>query len=208
MTVVHHQFEDARQQHAAVTAGMWMFLGTEALFFSALLVAYSVNRFMYPEAFHAASHHLKEFLGAINTGVLLTSSMTVALGVHFMHRQRRSALRLCILLTILLGLGFLAIKGTEYVREWREGLVPGLRFYYQGPHMAQVELFMCFYFFMTLVHALHMVIGLGLMTYLILRVRRGDVAGEHGNAVEVIGLYWHFVDLVWIFLFPLLYLVK
>jgi cytochrome c oxidase subunit III len=203
-----HQFEDTRQQHEAATLGMWTFLATEVLFFGGLFIGYAVYRHAYPAAFQAGSHHLKEFLGASNTAVLLTSSLTVALAVHFVHLQRRIPSVICILLTIALGAIFLAIKGLEYFQEWREHLVPAVNFHLDAPDAAHVQLFFTFYFLMTLLHATHMVIGLVLMAYLAVVLKAARHMENHSNTVENIGLYWHFVDIVWIFLFPLLYLVK
>jgi cytochrome c oxidase subunit 3 len=211
MTVVAHQFEDAAQQHEASILGMWTFLATEVLFFGGALLAYAIYRMHYQPAFAAGSHHLKESLGAINTGVLLTSSLTVALAVHFTHARRKSAVLICLLVTLVLGVAFLGIKGTEYFLEYKDQLVPAVNFQFDGGPgiMPQhVELFMIFYFLLTLIHATHMLVGISLLTYLALGVRRDSFLIEHPNTVEVIGLYWHFVDLVWIFLFPLLYLVR
>jgi cytochrome c oxidase subunit 3 len=205
---VAHQFDDARQQHETATLGMWTFLGTEVLFFGGLFAGYAVYRHAYPEAWRTASHHLKEWLGATNTAVLLTSSLTVALAVHYTHFRRRTATLVSLAVTLLLGLAFLGIKGTEYTLEWHEQLVPAFNFHFEGEHARQVQLFMCFYFILTLLHATHMLIGIGLLSFLALQVYRGRYVTGDPNTVEVIGLYWHFVDLVWIFLFPLLYLVR
>jgi cytochrome c oxidase subunit 3 len=208
--VLAHQFESTGQQHEAATLGMWTFLATEVLFFGGALLAYAVYRAQYHTAFAAASRHLKEHLGAVNTAVLLTSSLTMALAVHFTHARRRTAVLVSLVLTMLLGLAFLGIKGTEYVLEYRDALIPAVNFRWDAPDIApgHVELFMLFYFILTLLHATHMLIGLGLLTYLAWKVRRPAFVAAHPNTVEVIGLYWHFVDLVWIFLFPLLYLVR
>lgn len=205
-SIVAHQFEDAAQQHETATLGMWTFLASEVLFFGGMFAAYTVYRHTYPDAWEIGSHHLKETLGAVNTGVLLTSSLTVALAVHFVRASRRSALLLALAATLVLGLAFLGIKGTEYILEWREHLVPALRFDFAGPDARYVQLFMCFYFIMTLIHATHMLVGLGLLTFLLVQVARRRYVYENPHPVEIIGLYWHFVDLVWIFLFPLLYL--
>jgi cytochrome c oxidase subunit 3 len=215
MTIVAHQFEDATQQHEASILGMWTFLGTEVLFFGGALLAYAIYRMHYQPSFAVGSHHLKEMLGGINTAVLLTSSLTVALAVHFAHAQRRTAVTVCLLITILLGLAFLGIKGTEYYLEYDEHLVPAVNFHFNAseadsPHVIpqHVELFMVFYFILTLIHATHMIIGVSLLAWLAIRLRKDSFLHEHPNTVEVTALYWHFVDLVWIFLFPLLYLVR
>jgi len=212
-THVQHQFEDASQQHESAALGMWTFLATEVLFFGGTLLAYAVYRFHYHTAFALGSHLLKEVLGGTNTAVLLTSSLTVALAVHFAHHRRRGAVVASLVVTLVLGLAFLAIKGTEYKIEYDEHLIPAINFHLDAQEAGnvlpqQVELFMVFYFILTLIHATHMLIGVGLLTYLTLAVRRKDFFIQRPNNVEIIGLYWHFVDLVWIFLFPLLYLVR
>jgi cytochrome c oxidase subunit 3 len=206
---LHHQFDTPAQQREAATLGMWTFLATEVLFFGGLIMAYAIYRYTYPHAWTEASHHLKEYLGAINTAVLLTSSLTVALAVHFTQSRKRIPTLLCLLITLLLGFAFLSIKGTEYYIEHTEHLIPALDFHPEDViDLRHVQLFMVFYFFMTLLHATHMLVGIGLLSFLSVRVFRGHYVDGNPNTVEVIGLYWHFVDLVWIFLFPLLYLVK
>ncbi len=214
MSLVAHQFDDHLQQREAATLGMWTFLATEVLFFGGLFVTYAVYRYAYPEAFCAASHRLHEDLGAINTAVLLTSSLTIALCVHFARHGRRGAVLVTLITTMVLGAAFLGIKGTEYTLEYRDHLIPAVNFDMNAwprdvdPRFAQ--LFMIFYFVMTLLHATHMVVGLSLLTFLLVMVWRGHYVGQgkNTNPIEVIALYWHFVDLVWIFLFPVLYLVK
>jgi len=201
------QFDDLAQQHEAASLGMWVFLVTEMLFFGGLFAGYTVYRASYPEAFREASHHLDLLLGSINTVVLITSSLTMALAVHSAQEGRRRALIVCLLLTIVLGAVFLGIKGTEYAHKFEEGLVPGIDFGYNGPYTGQVELFMIFYFVMTGIHALHLAVGLGLLGILAWLAWRGHFSAEYYAPVETSGLYWHFIDIVWIFLLPLLYLV-
>ena len=201
------QFDDLTQQHEAANLGMWVFLVTEILFFGGLFAGYTIYRTMYPEAFRAASHHLDLLLGSVNTAVLITSSLTMALAVHSAQAGRRQALMWFLLLTLVLGGVFLGIKGTEYVHKYEEALVPGLRFGYSGPHASQVQLFLIFYFVMTGLHAFHMLVGIGLLGVLTGLAWRGHFSAGHYAPVETSGLYWHFVDIVWIFLFPLLYLV-
>ena len=212
---VEHHFANAHQQHEAATLGMWAFLDTEILFFGGLLLCYAIYRYGYQSAWSYGSSRLHEDLGAINTAVLLTSSLTVALAVHYTHLARRKAVLLCILLTMVLGIAFLAIKLIEYKLEYNDRLIPAINFHLElnqngglsvSPN--HVELFMVFYFFLTLLHATHMLVGLGLMTYLALHVGRRRFVAQHPNRIEIIGLYWHFIDIVWIFLFPLLYLVR
>jgi len=205
--MVAHQFDDAAQQRDAVSLGMWLFLLNEVMFFGGLFTVYVVYRVLFPEAFVHASHHLDVRLGAINTVVLIASSMTMALAVHAAELGRRRSLVWALVGTMLLGSTFLVIKSYEYWHKFQDGMVPGPLFTYTGPEAKQIELFLSIYFTMTGLHALHMVIGIGIMAWLL----RGALAGRYGpayhNPVEVGGLYWHFVDVVWIFLFPLLYLI-
>ncbi len=209
-----HHFEDLGQQHEVAALGMWMFLVTEVLFFGALLAAYTVYRSLHPGEFVQASAHLKTMLGAVNTAVLIGSSLTVVLAVHFARDGRRTPLIWSLALTIGLGLAFLAIKATEYWLEYEEELVPVLRFNFgahgweRGTVAGFVQLFFVFYFILTGLHAVHMLVGIGLMTILLVQAWRGRFSALYDTPVEVVGLYWHFVDIVWIFLFPLLYLVR
>lgn len=204
---LQHHFDDLGQQHEATTLGMWVFLSTEVLFFSGLFLAYAVYRFRFPEAFAEASHHQNILLGATNTAVLIFSSLTVALGVFFAQMNMRKALALSIIATIVLGSVFLGIKAYEYYEHYAHGLLPGTAFTYQSPNAPQMEIFFLLYFIMTGLHALHMVIGIGIFAWLLWKTQRGHFSPEYYGPVEVGGLYWHFVDIVWIFLFPLLYLI-
>jgi cytochrome c oxidase subunit III len=201
------QFDDLAQQHEAASLGMWVFLVTEILFFGGLFAGYTVYRAAYSEAFREASHHLDLLLGSINTGVLITSSLTMALAVHSAQEGRRRALTVFLLLTMVIGAVFLGIKVTEYAHKYEQDLVPGIRFAYGGPHPGQVQLFLIFYFVMTSLHALHLTIGIGLLGVLAFLAGRGHFSADYYSPVETSGLYWHFIDIVWIFLFPLLYLI-
>jgi len=211
-----HHFEDMGQQHSSANLGMWTFLATEVMFFGGLFAGFVVYRFTDPTAFATACRLLDIRLGTINTFVLLTSSLTMALAVHAgQEGNARNQVRY-LLLTMLLATTFLGIKSYEYYEEYRHELIPGRHF---STHaltipagatplvIKQTELFFVFYFFMTGLHAFHMVIGLGLMAWMILLARRGLFTSEYHTPLEMTGLYWHFVDLVWVFLFPLLYLI-
>jgi cytochrome c oxidase subunit III len=208
---LQHHFEDMGQQHEASTLGMWMFLTTEILFFGGFFCAYVVYRVQYYDAFRAGAHHQNWQIGAANTIVLIGSSLTMALAVWAAQTSRRRATVIFLLLTLLLGSVFIGVKGYEYSQHIHEGLFPGKAFTYvdyEHPELTKgVELFMLFYFGMTGLHALHMIIGAGLLIWMIFRAQRGDFGPEYYSPVEVMGLYWHFVDIVWIFLFPLLYLL-
>ena len=220
-SLVAHQFDDMAQQKEAVTLGMWAFLATEVMFFGGVLLGYAVYRNSYPDAFAEASRHESWQIGALNTGVLLCSSLTVALAVYFAHQGNNRRIIQMFGLTILLGLTFIGVKAFEYNHLIHEHLVPGRHFdaprYDHGgnelpPHFGDLqrrpaEIFFSFYFGMTGLHALHMIIGVGIMLYIMWMAWKGRFNEEYYNPVEVTGLYWHFVDIVWIFLYPLLYLI-
>jgi len=217
---LQHHFENMEQQREAGTLGMWIFLVTEIMFFGGMFLAYTLYRNFFPAAFASASNHLDIRLGAINTGVLILSSFTMAMAVYFTQVGKRRPQVLCLVLTLVLGLTFLGIKAVEYHEKYTDRLIPGKLFpgaefgpdphklhLLEGATMKQVEMFYYIYFAMTGMHALHMIIGAGLLLYLIIFSLRGRFDPEYHSPVEVIGLYWHFVDIVWIFLFPLLYLL-
>ena len=201
-----HQFEDAVQQKDTVSIGMWAFLVNEVMFFGGIFLCYVVYRSLYPDAFAEASAHLNVQLGTFNTVVLIGSSLTMALAVHAAQTGQRGRLMLMIVLTMVLGSIFLGVKGYEYHSKFVEHHVPGPSFEFHGAHPREAELFFALYFAATGLHALHMIIGLGIMTWLLIHSARGRFTPEYSTPVEVAGLYWHFVDIVWIFLFPLLYL--
>jgi cytochrome c oxidase subunit 3 len=203
-----HQFEDLGQQMEAGTLGMWVFLLTEIMFFGGMFTGYAVYRSAYSQGFAEASRHLDIMLGAINTAVLIGSSLTMALAVHAAQMGWRKALVGFLIATMLLGCVFLGIKAIEYSHKFHEHLVPGPGFHLEGSPMRGAQLFYCFYFAMTGMHALHMVIGIGILAVLTIEGWRGKYHSLYYSPVEISGLYWHFVDIVWIFLFPLLYLVS
>jgi cytochrome c oxidase subunit 3 len=207
--IVAEQFADAEQQNESATLGMWTFLATEVLFFGALFVSYTICRIRWPHAFRAGSLDLRWYFGAINTAVLLLSSFAMAMAVRFAAMGASRNIIRALLGTIALAVLFLGIKGLEYSIEWREQLVPSLNYSsHGGARPPQEELFMSFYFTMTAIHALHMVIGIGVMLVLIWMTRRGKFSADWHSPVEMTGLYWHFVDIVWVFLFPILYLLR
>ena len=215
---LQHHFENMEQQREASTLGMWVFLVTEIMFFGGMFLAYTLYRAKFPEAFASASNHLSLQLGAINTGVLILSSFTMALAVYSTQLGKRRNQVICLALTILLGLTFLGIKAVEYHDKYVDSLIPGRLipgrpFDASGVHLLpgaakqNVEMFYWIYFAMTGMHALHMIIGVGLLSLILFFAARGRYGPEYHNQVEISGLYWHFVDIVWIFLFPLLYLL-
>ena len=216
------------QQREAGTLGMWVFLVTELMFFGGMFLAYTLYRSKFPADFASASNHLDITLGAVNTGVLIVSSFTMAMAVYFTQTGKRRPQILCLVMTLILGVTFLGIKAVEYHDKYNDHLIPGRlipsrpfdpEVAQEGDHdphklhllpgatVRHVEMFYWIYFAMTGMHALHMIIGAGLITFLIVFSVKGRFDPEYHSPVEVIGLYWHFVDIIWIFLFPLLYLL-
>ena len=225
---LQHPFKNMEQQREAGTLGMWVFLVTEIMFFGGMFLAYTLYRSTYPLAFASASNHLDITLGTLNTAVLIFSSFTMAMAVYFTQVGKPRPQVLCLVLTLLLGFTFLGVKAVEYYDKYEDHLIPGRLIPGRpfGPEVAQegdhdphklhllpgatvrqVELFYWIYFAMTGMHALHMIIGAGLLTFLLIFSLKGRFDPEYHSPVEVIGLYWHFVDIIWIFLFPLLYLL-
>ena len=210
---VAHQFDDSEQQVKTATLGMWVFLLTEIMFFGGLFCAYTVYRSMYPEAFASTSMFMRPFWGGVNTIVLICSSLTMALAVRSAQIGSKRALIWFLIFTMIFGLMFLGVKAIEYTEHWNDHKVPGFGFEYpqSSPHDSNLfrhaQILFCFYFFMTGFHALHMVVGLGLMITLLVMAMRGRFSPHYYTPIEIGGLYWHFVDIVWIYLFALLYLI-
>jgi cytochrome c oxidase subunit III len=206
---LRHHFEDLAEQKEASSLGMWVFIAQEIMFFGGLFLAYAVYRNVYPEAYIDASRHLDWKLGGINTAVLICSSLTMALGVHAAALGHRRSIVGWLLATVALGGVFLGIKVVEYMDKFHHHLVPGPHFQWtEAPAEAgPAQIFFSLYFVMTGLHALHMIIGIPIILYIAWRAHRGGYGPEYHTPVEMTGLYWHFVDIVWIFLFPLLYLI-
>jgi cytochrome c oxidase subunit III len=209
--LVHH-FESLPAQKEAATLGMWVFLVTEVMFFGGLFLVYTIYRNIYFHAFVQSSRHLDLTLGAVNTAVLIGSSLTMAMGVHSAALGRRRATVTWLLLTVALGSVFLGIKAVEYKDKFDHHLVPGERFqaeelHLEGEEARPAQIFYALYFAMTGLHATHMVIGVPIILILAGLAHRGRFSPEYHTPVEMTGLYWHFVDIIWIFLFPLLYLI-
>ena len=200
-----HHFHSMEQQFEASILGMWIFLVTEIMFFGGLFMAYIVYRWMYPEAWASASNHLNVAMGGGNTLVLICSSVTMVLAVRAAQTGSRRGQIHWLIWTILLGTTFLVVKYFEYAEKFEHNLVPGPNFDPALP--APEQIFFALYFIMTGIHALHMVVGIGIMSVILWMAWRGTFSPEYYAPVEVSGLYWHFVDIVWIFLFPLLYLL-
>jgi cytochrome c oxidase subunit 3 len=214
---LQHHFHSMDQQLEASILGMWVFLVTEIMFFGGLFMAYLVYRTMYPEAWVESSHELNVYMGGGNTLVLICSSLTMALAVRAAQVGSRRGQIINLILTIVFGVTFLVVKYFEYKAKFDHGLVPGPHW---DPHevlangsLAPValpmgsQIFFSLYFIMTGIHAAHMVAGVVLMLIILVMAWKGRFSPEYYGPVEISGLYWHFVDIVWIFLFPLLYLL-
>ncbi len=204
---VEHWFESAEHQLSAASLGMWLFLVQEILFFSGLFMAYICYRWMYPRTWLEAAEQLDWVLGTVNTAVLLTSSLTMALAVRSVRMNELKRAQAELWATISLGAVFLVIKAFEYAHKFHEGMLPGPAYTFDGVE-GMGKVFFGIYFAATGLHALHVIIGLGLLAWVSLRIRKKLLTAERYVLIENIGLYWHLVDLVWIFLFPMLYLVK
>ena len=202
-----HHFDSLAQQSEATTLGMWVFLATEVLFFGGLFATYLIYRTWYPDAFAAASRELDVTLGTINTAVLITSSLTMALAVHAAQLGQRKLLMIFLILTMVLGTVFLGIKSVEYYHKFVEHHVPGPSFQFEAEHIKHAQIFFSLYFLMTGLHAVHMIIGIGIMLVMLYWSWNGTITQQYASPIEIAGLYWHFVDIVWIFLFPLFYLI-
>jgi len=205
---LEHQFDDVHQQRDAATMGMWLFLATEVLFFGGIFLGYIAYRSAYPEAFANGSRHTLLAFGGTNTAVLLISSTVMAFAVRAASQNKRGLLALLLVATASLGTVFLIIKGFEYAREIHEGLLPGRNFHIDGPDPKHAEMFFYLYWLMTGVHALHVTIGVLLLSLFAARAWLTNTFTHHDTPVELLGLYWHFVDIVWVFLFPLIYMIN
>lgn len=203
---LQEQFEEMPQQKEAATLGMWAFLATEVLFFGAMFMSYITYRHAYPHAFALASHHTIILYGTVNTAILLTSSFTVAMAVHAAREGRDKWVFRFLAVTVFLGLCFLAVKGLEYHEDLDEHLWPGPHFRADLPPQSQI--FWVLYWITTGVHAIHVTVGVVLLSIIARMASRKKFSAEYHTPVEISGLYWHFVDIIWIFLYPLLYLIQ
>ena len=202
-----HHFDSAEHEFEAAKQGMWIFLVTEVLMLGGLFVAYGVFRGLYPEMFHEAHRFLNVKMGALNTVVLITSSLTMALGVSAAQRTEYKKSARFLSATFLLACCFLVVKYFEYSAKFHHGLLPGGLFHNEEITHPKAPLFFSMYFVMTGIHGLHVVIGMGLIAWILRRTLKREFSSAYYTPVELVGFYWHFVDLVWIYLFPLLYLV-
>jgi len=213
---LEEQYENLDQQQHAAALGMWVFLATEVMFFGTLFLAVGVYRLLYPLAFQRASEHLNWVIGSVNTLVLLLSSLMIVLAVHGARQGRGKAAAVFLGVTALLGVSFLALKAVEYYIDYREYLIPGWRFDAQHwttqvglrpDQVPHVKLFLFLYWVMTGLHALHVTIGIGAVGVMMVLAWRERFSATYYAPVDVTALYWHFVDIVWIFLLPTLYLL-
>ncbi len=206
--VVPHHFESAEQAYQSSKTGLWLFLVTEILLFGGLFVAYIIYRALYPATFHECSHHLNRVMGAINTVVLICSSFSMAMAVQKVQQNQKKTAVYLLLFTLLCAATFMVIKYFEYTHKIHEGLLPGAHFSYEAIKAPKADLFFSLYFMMTGLHGIHVLVGMGLITWVMIRTRRGDFSRQYYTPVDLTGLYWHLVDLIWIYLFPLLYLIS
>ena len=203
-----HHFDSAEHEYQSSKQGVWLFLCTEILMFGGLFVAYALFHHLYPELFKAGSKYLDWKLGAANTVVLLFSSLTMALGIYYNQLRRKNMASLMLIITLICGFIFLGVKWVEYSHKFHEGLYPGAMFSGEIGEVKNLALYFSFYFMMTGLHAIHVVTGMGLIVWVLIRTHRGEFGPDYYTPVEGVGLFWHLVDLVWIYLFPLLYLVS
>jgi cytochrome c oxidase subunit III len=212
--VLKHHFDSLEQQHASERLGMWMFLATEVLFFGGLFGAYTMYRFWYPAEFELASSYLNRTIATVNTLFLITSSLTMTLAIRAAKLGDRAGLYRNLLITAALGTAFMVMKGFEYAEDFHENLLPGARFsdhfrqdaVDRGLDPGKVQLFLCFYYIMTGIHGIHIIVGIGCILWLVLETYRQMIPPENYSTVEMVSLYWHLVDAIWLFLMPLLYL--
>lgn len=205
--VTPHHFRSADEAFEASKLGLWLFLVTEILLFGGLFVTYIIYRALYPELFHLAARELNTTLGAINTVVLICSSFTMAMAVNSTQRNDSNRANQYLLVTLFCAALFLIIKYIEYSHKFHEGLLPGAHFTFTGIDHPKASLFFSLYFMMTGLHGFHVLVGMGLITWCIIRSNKNHFSSEYYTPVEMTGLYWHLVDLIWIYLFPLLYLI-
>ena len=205
---LQHHFSGPEQQADAGKIGMWLFLVTEILLFGGLFVGFAIMQSMHREAFLAAHHHLDRTLGAINTVVLLASSYTMVMAVDSARLGRKKQIVVFLLLTLIAAGCFLGIKYIEYSHKIHEGLLPGKFYHHAGDAVRGQFMFFSFYFMMTGLHGLHIVGGMAAIGWILRRTLRGDFSPAYYTPVDLVGLYWHLVDMIWIFLFPLLYLIR
>ncbi len=202
-----HHFVDSEQQFDSAKFGMWVFLVTEILFFGGLFVAYIIYRAWNPDLYFLAAKELDTVMGGVNTLVLIGSSLTMALAIRSAQLNQQRNIIVYLLITIGLAMTFMVIKYFEYTHKFDMGIFPGEYYTYDGIDHPKAAIFFSIYYMMTGLHGIHVIIGVGLMVYLLIKVRQNAYNAEYYTPIEITGLYWHLVDIIWIFLFPLLYLI-
>lgn len=206
---LQHHFVDSDQQFDAAKMGMWVFIVNEILFFGGLFCAYIVFRAWYPDLFTMAATKLDTTMGAVNTVVLIGSSLSVAMAIRAAQLNKTKWIKINLLITITLACVFLVIKYFEYSHKMHDGIFPGATLYtYEGIDHPLAHVFFSIYYVMTGIHAIHIIVGIGLMIWIYIRAKKNEFGSEYYTPVEMVGLYWHLVDVIWIFLFPLLYLIE
>ncbi|MEP2448122.1 MAG: cytochrome c oxidase subunit 3 family protein [Balneola sp.] len=206
---LQHHFVDSDQQFDAAKMGMWVFIVNEILFFGGLFCAYIVFRAWYPDLFTMAATKLDTTMGAVNTVVLIGSSLSVAMAIRAAQLNKTKWIKINLLITITLACVFLVIKYFEYSHKMHDGIFPGATLYtYEGIDHPLAHVFFSIYYVMTGIHAIHIIVGIGLMVWIYIRANKNEFGSEYYTPVEMVGLYWHLVDVIWIFLFPLLYLIE
>lgn len=203
-----HHFQSAEHQFVTSKFGVWLFLATEIMMFGGVLAAYALYHNMYPEVFKAGATALSWQYGATNTIVLLFSSLTMALSIHFLQRDKQKAAIWSLVITLICGAIFMGIKYIEYSHKFHLGLYPGKFFSGDNMGIDILPLYFSFYYTLTGIHGFHVLIGMGAIVWVLIRTIRGDFGPRYFTAVEGVGLFWHLIDLIWIYLFPLLYLVE
>ena len=205
--ILAHHFSSLSRQNEAMRLGMWLFLATEILLFAGLFTGYAVYRFQFPEAFAECSRHLELTLGTVNTLVLITSSLTVALAIHYARSNRRQAAAVCLVITILFAFAFLGIKAVEYTAHFHERSLPGKYYAFEEVKIPGAAMFFSLYFLMTGLHGIHVVAGMVVLGFILRHTLQNRYSSRYYTGLELGGMYWHLVDMVWIFLYPLLYLI-
>lgn len=203
---LREQYSTPEQQRDTASVGMWVFLITEVMLFGGLFTAYTVYRILFPHDFDIGSSEMETTLGAINTAVLICSSFTMALAVYSAEIGKEKLLMLFLVLTMVIGMLFLGIKFTEYYDHWRDHKVPGFWFEQTVGNTAHVQMFFVFYFIMTGLHAVHMIIGISILSVLLFRAVLGQFTAGYHTPIDLGGLYWHFIDIVWVFLYAIFYI--
>ncbi len=202
-----HHYDSTEHEFDASKFGMWLFLVTEIMLFGGLFVAYTIFRGLYPDMFHEAHKHLDKVMGAVNTIVLICSSLSMALAVGMAQRNQPKKSATLLLITLGFAATFMVVKYFEYTHKIHDGLLPGAHFTNTSIGHPKADLFFSLYFMMTGLHGLHVLIGMGLITWMLKRTLNNEFSEHYYMPVELVGLYWHLVDLIWIYLFPLLYLI-